>query len=38
MKESAFDEITKSLPRIDVKIIEKDNLQPNGKITNKQYV
>ena len=26
MKESAFDEITKSLPRIDVKIIEKDNL------------
>lgn len=26
MKESAFDEITKLLPRIDVKIIEKDNL------------
>jgi len=26
MKESAFDEITKLLPRIDVKIIEKDSL------------
>ena len=38
MKKSAFDEITKLLPRIDVKIIEKDSLQPNGKITYKQYV